>query len=42
LHIQGIIGCIAGDDTVLCVIKDPDETLMVMEKLNKLINSKNL
>ncbi|MDF2472429.1 MAG: arginine repressor, ArgR [Lachnospiraceae bacterium] len=42
LHIQGILGCIAGDDTVMCVIKTSEETLAVMEKLNKLINSKNL
>lgn len=42
LHIQGIMGCIAGDDTVMCVIKTTDETIGVMEKLNKLINSKSL
>lgn len=42
LHIQGIMGCIAGDDTVMCVIKTSDETIGAMEKLNKLINSKSL
>lgn len=42
LHIQGIMGCIAGDDTLMCVIKTTEETISVMEKLNKLINSKNL
>ncbi|BCJ95706.1 arginine repressor [Anaerocolumna cellulosilytica] len=42
LHIQGIMGCIAGDDTVMCVIKTTEETVGVMEKLNKLINSKSL
>ncbi|MDF2803123.1 MAG: arginine repressor, ArgR [Anaerocolumna sp.] len=42
LHIHGIMGCIAGDDTVMCVIKTTDETIGVMEKLNKLINSKIL
>ena len=42
LHIQGIMGCIAGDDTVMCVIKTTEETIIVMEKLNKLINSKSL
>jgi transcriptional regulator of arginine metabolism len=42
LHIQGIMGCIAGDDTVMCVIKTTEETVVVMEKLNKLINSKSL
>jgi transcriptional regulator of arginine metabolism len=42
LHISGIMGCIAGDDTVMCVIKTTEETIGVMEKLNKLINSKSL
>ena len=42
LHIQGIMGCIAGDDTVMCVIKTTEETVAVMEKVNKLINSKSL
>ncbi len=42
LHIPGIMGCIAGDDTLLCVIKTNEETVGVMEKLNKLINSKTL
>lgn len=42
LHIQGIMGCIAGDDTLMCVIKTAEETITVMEKMNKLINSKSL
>ncbi|SHO52537.1 arginine repressor [Anaerocolumna xylanovorans] len=42
LHIPGIMGCIAGDDTLMCVIKTTEETILVMEKLNKLINSKTL
>lgn len=42
LHIRGIMGCIAGDDTLMCVIKTTDETIGVMEKLNKLINSKSV
>ncbi len=42
LHIHGIMGCIAGDDTLMCVIKTTDETIGVMEKLNKIINSKSL
>ncbi len=42
LHIKGIMGCIAGDDTVMCVIKTTEDTIAVMEKLSKLINSKSL
>ncbi len=42
LHIQGILGCIAGDDTVMCVVKTNEETISVMEKLNKYINTKSI
>lgn len=42
LHIQGILGCIAGDDTVMCIVKTTDETISVMEKLNKYINTKSI
>lgn len=41
LHIQGILGCIAGDDTVMCIVKTNEETISVMEKLNKYINTKS-
>jgi transcriptional regulator of arginine metabolism len=41
LHINGIIGCIAGDDTIMCAIRTADETIPVMEKINRLISSKN-
>lgn len=37
LHIDGIVGCIAGDDTIMCAIRDANETVEVMDKLNKLI-----
>ncbi|NLJ96162.1 MAG: arginine repressor [Clostridiales bacterium] len=39
LHINGIVGCIAGDDTILCAIRSTEETLPVMERLNKIINN---
>ena len=42
LHIPGIMGCIAGDDTLMCVIKTADDSIGVMEKINKLINTKNI
>lgn len=34
-----IVGSIAGDDTIMCAIGSVDETLIVMDKLNKLISS---
>ena len=32
-----IVGCIAGDDTIFCAIRTTDETLIVMEKLRKMM-----
>lgn len=37
LHINGIVGCIAGDDTIMCAIRSIDETHVVMQKINKLV-----
>ena len=39
LDIPGIVGCIAGDDTIMCVVRSEEETPSVMDNLNKLINS---
>ena len=32
-----VVGCIAGDEVIMCAIHNVDETLLVMEKLRKLI-----
>ncbi len=40
LHINGIIGCIAGDDTIMCAIKSLEDTEYVMDKNTKLVNNK--
>jgi len=37
LHINGIVGCIAGDDTIMCAVRSADETHVVMQKINKLV-----
>ncbi len=34
-----VVGCIAGDDTIFCAIRSTDDTLLVMEKLKKLLRS---
>ena len=39
LRLNSIVGCIAGDDTIMCAIRSVDETISVMEKLNKLLNA---
>lgn len=36
LQIDGIVGCIAGDDTIMCAIRTEKETEGVMEKLHRL------
>ncbi len=40
LHWHEIVGCIAGDDTIFCAIRTTDETLIVMEKLRKMMRSR--
>lgn len=39
LQLNSIVGCIAGDDTVMCAIRTKEDTIAVMEKLSKLINA---
>lgn len=40
LHIEGIVGCIAGDDTIFCAIRSEAEIAKVMENLSRLIGSR--
>ena len=32
-----IVGCIAGDDTIMCAVRSACDTILVMDKLKKLI-----
>lgn len=32
-----IVGCIAGDDTIMCAVRSVDDTILVMEKMNKML-----
>lgn len=34
-----IVGTIAGDDTLFCAIRSEDETIKLIEKLNRILNS---
>ncbi len=34
---QEIAGCIAGDDTIMCAIRSVDDTLIVMDKIRKIV-----
>ena len=37
LHFSELVGCIAGDDTIMCAVRSADDTILVMDKLKKLI-----
>lgn len=37
LHFSEMVGCIAGDDTIMCAIRSADDTILMMDKLKKLI-----
>ena len=37
LHISGIVGSIAGDDTIMCAVRDNEEIVKVMEQIKKLV-----
>ena len=37
IHFNEIVGCIAGDDTVMCAVRSVDDTILLMDKLKKLI-----
>ncbi len=41
LHFDGIVGCIAGDDTIMCAVRTIPDTIKVMEKLSRIIKSGN-
>lgn len=37
IQFQEIVGCIAGDDTIMCAVRSVDDTILVMDKIHKLI-----
>ena len=39
MHFDQVLGCIAGDDTIMCAIRSVDETLQVMGKIRRIISS---
>ena len=38
IHFHEIVGCIAGDDTIMCAVRSVDDTILVMDKIRKLID----
>lgn len=37
MHLHEIVGCIAGDDTIMCAVRSVDDTIAVMIRLRKLV-----
>lgn len=37
IECKEIVGCIAGDDTIMCAVRSVDDTLVVMSKLKKIM-----
>ncbi|MEY8338811.1 arginine repressor [Lachnospiraceae bacterium 62-35] len=37
LHLHEIVGCVAGDNTIMCAVRSVDDTIIVMDKLKKLV-----
>ena len=39
MHCQEVVGCIAGDDTIMCAVRSSNDTILLMDKIRKLLNS---
>lgn len=37
MHLHEIVGCIAGDDTIMCAVRSVDDTVSVMGRLRKIV-----
>lgn len=37
IQFHEIVGCIAGDDTIMCAVRSTEDTILVMDKIRKLI-----
>ena len=37
MHFQEVVGCIAGDDTIMCAVRSVEDTVKVMDKIRKIV-----
>ena len=42
MHFEGVVGCIAGDDTIFCAVKTEQETITLADKIHKLTANKKV
>ncbi len=38
LQFHEVVGCIAGDDTIMCAVRTVDDTILLMEKIRRMVN----
>lgn len=38
LHMHELVGCIAGDDTIMCAVRTVEDSVRLMEKLKKMVS----
>lgn len=41
IQIKGIIGSIAGDDTIFCAVREKEETIKIIQQINVIIHNPN-
>lgn len=39
MNYSEVVGCIAGDDTIACINRSTDDTIVLMDKIKKIINA---
>lgn len=37
MELPGVVGCIAGDDTIMCALRSREDAHMVMEQINQML-----
>ncbi len=37
MHWHELVGCIAGDDTIMCAVRSVDDTILLMDRINKIV-----
>lgn len=40
LHFPQVVGCIAGDDTIMCAVRSVDDTVVLMKEIQKMVTGK--
>ncbi|MDY4971481.1 MAG: arginine repressor [Lachnospiraceae bacterium] len=38
LHFPQVVGCIAGDDTIMCAVRSVDDTVVLMREVQKMVS----